>query len=703
MERKTKMSERLFSAAVAIFLTASLIVTPVYAQSQGQSQDQPSTPVQAQTPEQTQPQTQPPPEASSQSPALDQARNLKALSGPNYSKGRSPFPNIFAPYFPIHVAPPVLTNSPRLDQLIQDGKLMLSLDDAVSLALENNLDIAVQRYVPWIAETDLLRAKAGGIARGIGGTGTATALGFIPSLSYDPVITTNLNWQHATIPVNNPFLSGTGATSLLQLHNNNAQANLGYQQGFHTGTALTVAFDNSRSATSSPAALFNPSVQSTMIVGVQQQLLNGFGLLPNTRFILEAKNNLKIGDLVFAAQVITTVTQVQNFYWELGFARANVKVQQAAVNTSQKLYEDNKKQVEIGTLAPIEVVRAESELATDRQNLIVAQTTQLQDQTLLLNAITKNLVAPELLNIEIIPTTQIPTPPQTELLPLQDAVKEAWQKRPEIQQADLNLKNAGIEVKATRNALLPIATLFAQYSSTGLGGNATTVTSTPTAFAPNSATPFVDQNGNIIVVNGANGRPVFVGTPTAFTTTSVTKNGGFGDAASQVFQNNFPTYLFGLSFTLPIRNRSAQADNARALLDERQVETQYRQLQNTVAVDVRNAQIALEQDHARVEAAEKARVLAQQTLDAEQKKYQLGASTIFFVIQAQRDLTTAQGNELRAKADLAEAQVNFDKAMGRTLDVNHITVATKKGGHVGRTPLIPGTVSAEVVGSPATY
>ncbi len=694
------MSERLFPAAVAMFLTASLIVTPVYAQSQDQSQDQASTQVQAQTPEQIQPQTQPPPEAPSQSPALDQARNLKALSGPNYSKGPSPFPNVFAPYTPIHVSPPALTNSPRLDQLIQDGKLMLSLDDAISLALENNLDIAVQRYVPWIAETDLLRTKAGGIGRGIGGTGTATALGFIPSLSFDPIVTANLNWQHSSIPVNNPFLSGTGATSLSQLMNNSAQANFGYQQGFHTGTAFTVAFDNTRSATSSPAALFNPAVQSTMIVGVQQQLLSGFGLLPNTRFILEARNNLKVGDLVFALQVMATVTQVQNFYWELVFAGGNVKVQQAAVNTSQKLYEDNKKQVEIGTLAPIEVVRAESELATDRQNLIVAQTTKLQDQTLLLNAITKNLVAPELLNIEIIPTTSIPTPPPVELLPLQDAVKEAWQKRPEILQADLNLKNAGIEVRATRNALLPIATLFAQYSSTGLGGNAATTAAT--AFAPNTTAPFVNQNGNIVVVNGANGQPVFVGTPTAFTTTSVSK-GGFGDAASQVFENNFPTYLFGLNFTLPIRNRSAQADSARALLDERQVQVQYRQLQNTVAVDVRNAQIALEQDHARVEAAEKARVLAQQTLDAEQKKYQLGASTIFFVIQAQRDLTTAQGNELRAKADLAEAQVNFDKAMGRTLDVNHITVATKKGAHVGRTPLIPGTVSAEVVGRPATY
>jgi outer membrane protein len=421
-----------------------------------------------------------------------------------------------------------------------------------------------------------------------------------------------------------------------------------------------VALDNTRTSSTSQFQFFNPAVQSTFIIQFQQQLLNGFGLLPNTRFILEARNNRLLADATFGLQVITTVAQVENAYWELVFARENVKVQEAAVATSTKLYGDNKKQVEIGTLAPIEIVRAESEVATDRQNLIVAQTTQLQDQTLLLNAITKNPTADDLLNVEIVPTDGIPTTSSAEMIPLQDALKVAWEKRLEVRQAELGLKNDSIEVRATRNALLPTLTAFGQYSGTGLAGINTDKTQTP---------------------------PVVTST-------------GFVDSASTAFGTSFPTYAAGVNLTMALRNRSAQADSARAQLTRRQDETRYQQLKNNILVDVRNALIALQQDQARVEAVTKARELAQQTLDAEQKKYQLGASTVFFVIQAQRDLTAAQGNEIRAKIDLQEAQVAYYKALGRTLDVNHITVADAKGGHVYSPPLIPGAPATAVVAYP---
>lgn len=659
--------------ALSLLLAVSLIAPRGWAQNPA-PQQQTQQPVNAGPPQ------NPPPAApqAAPAPAADQSHDLRTKL--DYSKGKRILPNFLAPYFPVKVDLPVLTNSPRVEQLIQNGKLMLSLEDAISLALENNLDIRVQRFTPWIAQTDVLRTKAGGAARGLGGTGTASVLGAIPSTTFDPFFTSGVNWSSNDLPVNNGLLSGTGAsTTFGEVRTHIANYNFGVSQGFHTGTAISAAWDNARQSTTSTFNFFNPSVQSTLIFSVQQQLLNGFGILPNTRFIIEAKNTLKVANSQFAQQVIATVSQVQNFYWELVFATRNVQVQEAALATSQKLYEDNKKQLEIGTMAPLDVLTAESELATNQQNLIVAQTTQLQQQTQLLNAITKNPTDRSLAGVEIVPTTAISAPSlDIDSIVLDDAVKEAWAKRPEILQAQLNLKNAGVEVKATRNALLPTLTLFGQFSTTGLGGNSTVRTPT-TTLVPITSEPIVMSNGT------ATGE--FVGTP-VFTTTAVP--GGLSDALGQITSNRFPSFAVGLNLTLPIRNRSAQADSARALLDERQLETSYRQLENTIFVGVRNALIALQQDKARVAAAEKAGDLARQTLDAEEKKYRLGASTSYQVILRSRDLTTAQGNEIRAKADMAEAVVNFNQAVGRTLDVNRVTVAEALRGRVYQTPEIPG-------------
>lgn len=680
------MIGRLMHLAVVLLTAASLVVSPVFAQAlpaqaQGQTQDQ----------SQTQPATQA--QAPAAAPDAGQSRDLKATEAPNYSKGPAWFPNFISPYAPIKVAEPMLTNSPRIDQLIQDGKLMLSLDDAISIALENNLDISVQRFTPWIAQSQLLKAEAGGIPQS--GTSQLVVLGSGPAVPFDPIFTTGVNWSRASIPVNNPILSGVGTTSntIENLVDYNANYNFGYSQGFHTGTSVSFTLNNNRSSTNSGETIFNPAVQSTMTFTVTQPLLNGFGLLPNTRFILEAKNSIKVGDSIFAQQVITTVSQVMTDYWELVYARGNVKVEEAAVAVSTKLYGDNKKQLEIGTMAPLDVLTAESELATDQQNLIVAQTNMLQQETILLVAITKDPLAGGLNGVEIVPTTPITTPDVIENIALQDAVKEAWQKRPEIIQADLNLKNAGIEVKATKNALLPSLNIFGQYSATGLGGNLLNTTQTATAFAANPLSPIVAANGMPFAVGDPTtpGELAFAGIPTAFTTTTTAKPGGLSDALDAMITNKFPTYAAGLNLTLPIRNRSAQADNARALLDQRQLEVQYRSTQNTIVLNVRNALIALQQGRAQVAAAAKARELAQQTLDAEQKKYQLGSSTSYQVVLRSRDLTAAQGTELRAKANLEEAVVNFNQAMGRTLEVNHILVADARRGKVYHEPNIPGT------------
>lgn len=672
--------------AVVLLTAASLVISPAYAEAQqGQDQNQAQQQQQGQAPGETQPPSQP--QAQTGAPATEPARDLRDVEGPDYARPKRAFPVVWDPYTPQDVPEPMLTNSSRIDQLIQDGKLMLSLDDAISLALENNLNINVTRFIPWIAQTQLLKAKAGGIPQS--SSTQQVVLGSSPSVSFDPIATANFGWSHANVPINNPFTSGAGTTAIPLVQQNSGFVNLGYTQGFHTGTNFSVTFDTTRSSTNLSDVVFNPALNPIMTATLSQPLLNGFGLLPNTRYIIEARNSIKVANSQFAQQVIATVTQTSNDYWELVYDRENVKVQEAAVGVSQKLYEDNKKQLEIGTMAPLDVLTAESQLATDQQNLIVAQTTRLQQETVLLNDITKNLLAKDVAGIEIIPTTGISTPDLVENIPLQDAVQEAWKKRPELYQADLNLKNAGIEVKATANGLLPSLNAYVQYQAQGLNGNR--IKTNPTGgFAADTASPLVDANGNILLVNGTQAFAAFPVTATTIVP------GGLGNSLGNVFHNDFPTYAVGVNLTLPIRNRSAQADSARAQLDERQERVQYRQTENTIVLNVRNALIALQQDRAQVAAADKARTLAQQTLDAEQKKYQLGSSTSYQVVLRSRDLTAAQGTALRAQANLTEALVNFNQAMGRTLEVNHITVADALRGTTGRDPLIPGTPVGDV-------
>jgi outer membrane protein TolC len=401
---------------------------------------------------------------------------------------------------------------------------------------------------------------------------------------------------------------------------------------------------------------------------------------------LIAKNNRKLADYVFETQAITTVTSTIDAYWELVFARANVDVQQQAVATSQRLYGDNKKQLEIGTMAPLDVTRAGAQLALDQQNLIVAQTTKLQDEQILKNAISKDPLAPNFINVEVIPTDK-PTPPEaTEAPSFEESIKEAFQKRPELQQQQINIANGQIDARATAIALRPTATLFAQYTSQGLAG-VSPITGTPVTGA---GAPIVDAAGNPIA-----------GFFEPLTSTPVTgKNEqGFTTAQSQIFHNQFPDYIVGVNLQIPFRNRAAQATNQRALLDLRQFQAQLQQLKNAAVVDVRNTYIALQQGRVQVATASEQRKLQQQTFDAEQKKYQLGASTVYNVILTQRDLVSAQGAELRALANLQEAKAAYERAVGRTLEVNRVTIADAKHGEVDRDTLIPGTLHGKVVGT----
>jgi outer membrane protein len=611
----------------------------------------------------------------------------------DYSKAPSAFPSIFNPYRTQLVAPGVLTNSPRLEQLIHDGKLQLSLQDAIALALENSMDIVVARYNPWTADVSLLKARAGGFGYGTPGSIAVGSTANLLPFFFDPVLSQTISDTAATTPIANPFLSGTGTptstTTAQPLFSHTAQYTTGYTQNFATGGSFSATWSNTRSS-STAANFFNPYVESSLTIGFQQQLLAGAGRFINRRNIIITENNRKIADLQFTLQAITTTTNTIVAYWELVYARENVGVQQKAVTVAEKLYNDNKKQLEIGTMAPLDVTRAESELATDRQNLIVAQTTQLQDELVVKNYISKDPMASNLINVEIVPTDKPDVPAAITTISFEDAVKEAFQKRPDLQEQYYNLKNAEVDVRATKNVLLPTATLGLQYASYGLAGNAFTTGAPGTEAGP----PIVDAAG--LPVPG-----YFV--PETVTPVTGTSKNGFSTAQSQIFHNNFPVYAGQITVSLPLRNRANQADNIHAQLVMRQFEAQVQQTKNIAVLNVRNTTIALEQGRAQVEAASKARELQQQTFDAEQKKYQLGASTVYNVILTQRDLITAQGTELRAFANLAEAKANYEAALGRTLEVNNVTIAGAKKGDIEKDTLIPGTLNGQVVGTESLF
>ncbi|HUI52772.1 MAG TPA: TolC family protein [Terriglobales bacterium] len=616
------------------------------------------------------------------------------LSQYHFTKSPSPWPDITAPFRAQYVNPGTLSNSPRLEQLIHDGKMNLSLQDAIALALENSMDIVVQRYNPWMADASILKTKAGGFGYGVPNSLSAGSTASLPTLYFDPYVTQSVSFNDAVFPVNNPLTSGTGTATAESLASHADTYNTSFSQGFSTGTTLNVFWDNTRSSSSSTFNLFNPYVQSTVGVSFSQQLLQGFGKEVTRRNILIAENNRKIADLAFAQQAITTVTNTITAYWELVYARANVKVQEQAVTVSKKLYEDNKKQLEIGTMAPLDVTQAESELASDQTNLIVAQTSQLQDELALKNYIAKDPTASNLIDVEIVPTDKPESPESIHTEAFPEAVKEAFASRPDVQEQIFNLKNGEIDVKATKNALLPIATLNGSYTSTGLAGNSLITTTSNIA-----GQQIVGADGLPVTVVGPDGTLIPVYEPATQSTVTGINKQGLGDGLSQVFHNRFPNYTVGFNFQIPIRNRSAQADSIHAQLTQRQLEAQMQQIKNSAVLDVRNTSIAVEQGRAQVQSSSKARELQQQTFEAEQKKYQLGASTVYNVILVQRDLITAQGAELRALANLAEAKANYERALGRTLQVNSVTIAGAKKGELDRDTLIPGTRNGQVIGT----
>src|ERR1700729_1909313 len=622
----------------------------------------------------------------------------------NYSQPVSHFPNPIGPYSPRHVVAPNLANTARIDSLMHDGKVYLSLNDAIALALENNLDVAIARYNLNIADTDVLRAKAGanilgvnagvvqntpgggvggigatagastgGTSLGAGGIGAGTnglvssTLGLGPLItSFDPVITGTLQEDHSESVSSSLF---NGVPILAQ---NTGTVNFAYNQGFSWGTNLQVGFNNSRITSNVPFNTFSPLINSALRVQVTQHLLQGFGLPANTRFIHIAKNNRELTDVAFRLQIIDSVDQIELIYWDLVYAYENARVQNKSLTFAQKTLSDTKKQVEIGSLAPIETVRAQSTVAQDQQLVTAAQTNLQLEQLLMKNAITRNLKDSTLATAEVIPTDTMDVPAQEPVVPTDDLINDALRHRAELVESRIALNSRQISNKAVRNALLPTVDAFAYYGGAGLGGSqnpGNLCTNPPPGFTALQFEEF-----------GCAGPP-----GPAPTTSSV----GLGGTYNQLINSTAPDKGVGLQLTIPLRNRAAQAVQIRSELEYRQAQMFLQQIENKVGIEVRNAQYAVQQNRASVESAKAALDLARQSLDAEQKKYQFGTSTTTLVLQYQSQLASAESTLVNATVAYEKSRIELDRATGTLLDHNGISVDDAARGQVTRLPNVP--------------
>ncbi|MGQ9635713.1 MAG: TolC family protein [Bryobacteraceae bacterium] len=560
----------------------------------------------------------------------------------------------------------VFEDSPRLSTLVRGGNAYLSLHDAIAIALENNLDVELQRLGPRFADTEVKRAESGALPRGISlsvregpksvsgadvlapllGPGPETNLSiagqFQPSSgrlppALDPVLTGKIRQDHLTAPQLNSFLVGTTA-----LVTDATTANLGWQKGFLTGGNIAVAFENSHQTLNHRRYDLTPFNTSSFGITFTQPLLRGFGRALNSRFIQIANKSREQSDLVFHQQVISTVAAVIRLYWDLVSFNEDVKVRRQTLERAEKLLSDNQAQVEAGTRAPIEVVRARAEVARGRRDLIAAESLVRQQETVLKDVLTRRTVTdPILATVRIIPTDPLRVDRNEHIPPASELAEIALRQRPDLAQARIQIESTQLALKGSKNALLPSLDLVATVRNNALSGAINPLTLA--GAAPHSADPIL--------------------------------LGGYGTALSQLLRRNFPDYGVGVQLTIPLRNRAAEADYTRDGLALRQQELRLQQLQKQLHVEIENALIAVEQARATIEAAECEREFQEQALAAEEEKLAVGASTTFLVIQYQRDLAQARSAEVAAQAGYVKARAALDRAAGLLLQAHGVSVA----------------------------
>lgn len=628
-------------------------------------------------------------------PTLTEPLYLRPTSH-DYTEPQSFFPNPLHDYTPTEYPAPRLSNSPRLTELLRDGKIYLSLDDAVTLALENNYDIAIARINLDIADTDILRAKAGASLRGVstglvtntlggttstitggggpGGTTSAAggsgsgASGLVLSTNgggptpepLDPTLTGQLQYESASTRQSTTLLTGTNT-----LQQNTATYDASYQQGFVTGTLLDVTFDNSRLTTNSERSNYSPEYTSNFRVQATQHLLYGCCKWLNERFIIQAKNDRRITDSAFRQQLIYTIGQVESIYWALVSAYEDEQAKARALQQSTQLASDNRKQLQIGTLAPLDVVNSDAAVSSDQQALITSRSNLEYQQLLMKQAIARNLNDPQLENAPVVPTDRVSLErlPEEDM-PVEDLVREAYTNNPQIEQATLAMQNNQITIRAEKNGLLPTVDAYAYYGGSGLTGQQNPSLNCATSFA-----------------SGA-----FASCPAGY----VTDTGGYGTALGHTLNNTSPDYGVGVNINIPLRNRVAQADQVRSEMELRQTQMRLQQLYTQVRIQVVNGVYALTNDRAAVTSAQAARDYASQSLEAEQKKYRLGASTTANVLQQERNLATSEDTLISADAAYARDRDSLNQILATTLDRYGINITQAANGVITDQPHIPG-------------
>jgi outer membrane protein TolC len=626
-------------------------------------------------------------------PVLTQPLNLRS-SQRDFSKpsGRL-LGNPIKPYLPTTVAKSSFLNSPRLTDMVKDGKIYLSLSDALALALENNYDIAISRYYMDLADLDLLRARAGstlsgsgatvnsytqggylstaatgggpgaatgGAAAGVGGlTFTASGAGPLPE-NQDPVVTSTVQLERAKSPQANTLFSG----GLSSLTTNTDQYNLTYAQGFVTGTALSVTMNNERITTNNPFNDYSPQLYSTFNAKLTQHLLLGAGVWVNKRYYYQAINNRRITDSTFRQQILYTVNQVENIYWGLVNAYEDVQAKQRALEQSSEAAQENRRQLEIGSMAPLDVLNADQTVAADKQALVSSQSSLKYQQQIMKEAVARNLNDPALLAAEVIPTDRVTLeelPEEKE--PVDSLVQQAFSHSPVLEQAVLTLKNDAISLRGARNGLLPTLDAYGFYDSSALGGS---------------------QNPHALDFSTGGLYP-----PGSF------PSSGYGTVLQSLFNNSAPDKGVGFSLSIPIRNRPAQAQQAQALIEYRQHELRLEQLYTQIRTSVINSLFALTNDRAQVLSSIAAEDYARQNLDAEKKKLSFGSSTSALVLQQQRAMAAAENSLIQANATYAKDRAGLYQTLASTLEHYGINLQDAATGNVTTAPLVPGLTPAK--------
>jgi outer membrane protein TolC len=580
--------------------------------------------------------------------------------------------NPFDPYRPTPVPPINLVNSPRLQNLERDGKLYVSLRDCIALALENNLDIAYFRYNFPTAEADLLRTKAGASAGGVntnivqgtqggfGGSGggggssssgvTAAGAGGLvtstlgngaPVPSFDPSLFIQGYVDHTVLTQINPIQSGVPI-----LKNNTIEFVSGYSQAFSTGTNFTVSSYGFRQTTNSIFNVLSPQITTGFNLTVNQPLLQGFGLATNQRYIQIAKKNLVLTDLAFKAQVIATLSQVENIYWDLVAAYQDSQIKERSLAYANETLSDDQKQLELQNVPAMQVMKDQSAVATAEGDLTVSKAALRLQELLIKNALTKTISDPAFADMPVIPLDLTGPPDPNESQPIDQLIAEAEKNRPDVSEDAIAMQKAQNNLKTIRNELLPRLSLYGEFIGAGYGGQ------------PN---------------------PVCALGSAECATTLPT---GFPGAFEDTFNYSSPEYQVGFQLNVTLRNRQAKADQFRAVLDYRQKEISYEQEKKTILLDVRNSQYSLQQAQARVTAAQKARDLAQKTFDIAKQEQKLGAMSAYDTLAMEQALAVAESAVFVAQNVYEKAKVSIDQSTGTTLDRTGVSIEDAKTGVV---------------------